>query len=468
MAEAGDAASDPLAEIGEDDAFPDLGTPDLDVDDYALDLDYDPGTGRLEGTATLEATLARDADQIELDFQGLAVDAASVDGEAVDHESTADKVVLELAGPTEAGTDVTIEIDYSGVPEPVPTEALGGVEVGWHGGDDGSFVLSEPEGASTWYPVNNHPLDKATYTFRVTVPEPYAAIANGALLSRTPGAGGTTFEWRMAEPMASYLATVITGEFDEVDGGVHDDVAYSYWYAAGVAPSPTLEQSDVVVAELARRLGPFPFGTYGGVVYPPSFITGDGRTQSFLSGVALENQGRSLFAEGATVPSVVIHEAAHQWMGDNVSLTDWSRDIWWIEGFAHFAEYIDDVDAMADSYPAVSRGGCRPATCPSTSCSRRARTSAAAWCSTPSTARSARTRSGRSCGSSTPASATATPRPTTSSRSPPTSAAPTSPTSSRPGSSTRPRPRCRPDPPAPPARSAGGGARALPARWRPS
>ena len=224
VAEAGDAASDPLAEIGEDDAFPDLGTPDLDVDDYALELDYDPGTGRLEGTATLEATLARDADQIELHFQGLAVDAASVDGEAVDHESTADKVVLELAGPTEAGTDVTIEIDYSGVPEPVPTEALGGVEVGWHGGDDGSFVLSEPEGASTWYPVNNHPLDKATYTFRVTVPEPYAAIANGALLSRTPGAGGTTFEWRMAEPMASYLATVITGEFDEVDGGVHDDV----------------------------------------------------------------------------------------------------------------------------------------------------------------------------------------------------------------------------------------------------
>jgi aminopeptidase N len=33
-----------------------------------------------------------------------------------------------------------------------------------------------------------------------------------------------------------------------------------------------------------------------------------------------------------------MHETAHQWMGDNVSLTDWSKDIWWVEGFARFAE----------------------------------------------------------------------------------------------------------------------------------
>jgi aminopeptidase N len=272
--------------------------------------------------------------------------------------------VLELDQRVDAGTEVTLVIDYHGVPEPVPTAALGGVEVGWHSGDDGSFVLSEPEGASTWYPVNNHPLDKATYTFRVTVPEPYAAIANGALLGTTPSGDDTTYEWRMEAPMASYLATVLTGEFEEVDGGVHDGVAYSYWYADGIEPSADLERSDRLVAELARRLGPFPFETYGGVVYPPSFINGNGRTQGFLSGVALENQGRSLFAEGTTVPSIILHEAAHQWMGDNVSLTDWSRDIWWVEGFAHFAEYVDDVDALGDEYPEVRASWTPPGNLP--------------------------------------------------------------------------------------------------------
>ena len=363
-AAASDEDVEALDGIGEDDSFPELGTPDLDVDDYALDLAYQPDTGELEGTATIEATLMVHSDQIELDFQGLDVGAASVDGEQVEHELADDKLVLELTEPTDAGTEVTVVVDYRGVPEPVPTDALGGVEVGWHGGEDGSFVLSEPEGASTWYPVNNHPLDKATYTFRVTVPDPYTAIANGALLSTTPEGDATTFEWRMDAPMASYLATVVTGEFEEAPGGVHDDVAYSYWYAKGVAPSPDLEKSDRLVAELARRLGPFPFDTYGGVVYPPSFINGNGRTEGFLSGVALETQGRSLFAEGTTVPAVIIHEAAHQWMGDNVSLTDWSRDIWWIEGFAHFAEYIDDVDALAADYAEVKASWVPPGNLP--------------------------------------------------------------------------------------------------------
>ena len=345
----------PLDGIGEDDAFPELGTPDLDVDDYALVLDYDPASGELAGSAQLDAVLTVATDRVELDLQGLEVDAVTVDGDDATFDQGTDKLTIELGDERDAATELELIIDYAGVPQPVATDALGGVEVGWHGGTDGSFVLSEPEGASTWYPVNNHPLDKATYTFRVTVPDPYSAIANGALVAEEPdeAAGTTTFEWRMDAPMASYLATVVTGDFYEVEGGEHDGVAYSYWYPTGTERVPELERSDELVAELAERLGPFPFATYGGVVYPPSFIEGDAGTRGFLSGVALETQGRSLFAEGSTVPSVILHEAAHQWMGDNVSITDWSKDIWWVEGFAHFAEYLDDPDALAEEYPAI-------------------------------------------------------------------------------------------------------------------
>jgi aminopeptidase N len=352
---AAEEAAGSLDGIGQDDAFPDLGTPLLDVDDYELDLDYDPATGELEGSARLRAELTAASAEVELDFQGLQVESVSVDGDDAPFEQADEKLVIDLGAEQGPGPELTIVVDYAGVPEPVATDALGGVEVGWHGGEDGSFVLSEPEGASTWYPVNNHPLDKATYTFLVTVPDPYSAIANGALLSADPDAdaGTTTFEWRMDAPMASYLATVVTGDFAEVDGGEHDGVAYSYWYPTGTEPSAALERTPELVALLADKLGPFPFATYGGVVYPPSFIDGDSGTEQFLSGVALETQGRSLFAEGSTVPSVIIHEAAHQWMGDNVSITDWSRDIWWVEGFAHFAEYVEDPDQLADLEPEI-------------------------------------------------------------------------------------------------------------------
>lgn len=65
----------------------------------------------------------------------------------------------------------------------------------------------------TWFPANNHPLDKSSYDFTITVPEDRAAVANGVLLGRRTTHGRTTFHWRQAEPMAAYLATATVGKF---------------------------------------------------------------------------------------------------------------------------------------------------------------------------------------------------------------------------------------------------------------
>ena len=68
----------------------------------------------------------------------------------------------------------------------VKTIALIGFgEVGWQTQDDGTYVVSQPSGAMNWYPVNNHPLDKATYTFRITVAPEYQVAANGLLTDIT-------------------------------------------------------------------------------------------------------------------------------------------------------------------------------------------------------------------------------------------------------------------------------------------
>ena len=58
--------------------------------------------------------------------------------------------------------------------------------MGWLQGTSKAInVLSEPDGASSWYPVNDHPLDKATYRFEVTVPQPWVVAATGNLLGTT-------------------------------------------------------------------------------------------------------------------------------------------------------------------------------------------------------------------------------------------------------------------------------------------
>ena len=75
-------------------------------------------------------------------------------------------------------------------------------------------MAGQPHVAATWFPVNDHPLDKATYTTAITVPRGLEAVSNGYLAGKRVHSGLTTWTWKMTKPMASYLATATTGQFD--------------------------------------------------------------------------------------------------------------------------------------------------------------------------------------------------------------------------------------------------------------
>ena len=86
---------------------------------------------------------------------------------------------------------------------------------GWWTGREEIFIAGEPAGAESWFPVNGHPADKATYTLRLTVPEPYSVVANGILTETIPTETGTTTVWESRNPMASYLVTLHAGRLDD-------------------------------------------------------------------------------------------------------------------------------------------------------------------------------------------------------------------------------------------------------------
>ena len=91
--------------------------------------------------------------------------------------------------------------------------------------DDGAIVIGEPHVAATWFPANDHPRDKATFTFHITVPAGVEAISNGILASQQTSGGKTTWNWNAAEPMATYLAFMAIGQFD-VDAYSADGLQY--------------------------------------------------------------------------------------------------------------------------------------------------------------------------------------------------------------------------------------------------
>ncbi len=191
--------------------FPLDGNGGYDATHYGLDLTYNPATDRLTGKATIQAKATQNLSRFNLDLHGLTVRSITVDGKPARWSRSGDELTVIPRNGLRRATSFATVIRYDGVPETI--DDLFGIS-GFIHTDDGVVIAGQPHGAATWFPVNDHPTDKAAYTFRVVVPAGVEAVANGVLQSRRTSNGWTTWTWDAKEPMASYLATVNTGQFD--------------------------------------------------------------------------------------------------------------------------------------------------------------------------------------------------------------------------------------------------------------
>jgi aminopeptidase N len=309
-----------------DTVYPYVGSPSVDALLYQLDLRWSPSHETLTGTETLlfRATTTGGSFRLDLAHQ-LDVGQVWLDGRSVRFDHVAKDLVVEAA--VVADTRHTLQLTYSGVPEPVkaPTDRPDFDTTGWTTMPDGSaWTMQEPFGAYTWYAVNDHPSDKAFYDITVHVPSPMVGVANGRLESRTEKNGITTTHWSLPEPSASYLVTISVNRFKEAtDTGPHG-LPITYWVPADQPRLiAKLRYAPKAIAYLEGRLGPYPFPTLGVLV-----VAGNS---------AMETQSTITLGDNdyALSHDVIVHELAHQWYGDEVTPDDWS-DLWMNEGMATY------------------------------------------------------------------------------------------------------------------------------------
>ena len=345
--------------------YPLDGNGGYDVERYALDLRYDPASDELSGTATITARATQDLTSFDLDLKGVRTSALTVDGAPARHRQLGGELVVAPAAPIAVGAVFTTVVTYSGVPRTVDDQL--GIS-GFIHTDDGAVVAGQPEGAATWFPVNDHPRDAAAYEVSVAVPEGLEAVSNGSFAGSSTADGWTTWNWSAPDPMASYLLTLAVGEFDittrEVDGRTYldavdpdadrlqlgDDPSAP---TAGAVARASLARQPEIVDFLSSQFGEYPFTDVGGIVDDDPSL-----------GFALETQTRpvyspAFFTDAAGGDSVVVHELAHQWFGDDVRLASWQH-IWLNEGFATYAEWLwaeregrATVQQIADAYAGI-------------------------------------------------------------------------------------------------------------------
>ncbi|MGK5629826.1 M1 family metallopeptidase [Streptomyces sp. URMC 123] len=333
-----------------DELFPHLGNPGYDVLAYDIALAY-TGDNRapLEAVTRISARATAPLRRLNLDFTRGTVRSVGVNGRPARFRTVGEDLVITPAVAVPEGAPARITVRHTS--DPV------GEGGGWLRTKDGLAMANQADAAHRVFPCNDHPSDKAMFTFRVTTPRGITAVTNG-LPAGPPHTRGprTTWTYRTHHPMATELAQVSIGRSAVPrrtgPGGLplRDVVPAADRKALEAWLAKTPEQ----MAWLERRLGPYPFETYG-------LLVADART-----GFELETQTLSLFERGLFtdprypewyVDSIMIHELAHQWFGNSVSPARWS-DLWLNEGHATWYEalYADEagarrlVDRMREAY----------------------------------------------------------------------------------------------------------------------
>jgi aminopeptidase N len=313
--------------------FPQDGNGGYDVSRYDVKVSYDPAKpDSFAGDTTVHASAKQDLDRFNLDLEGFTVSSVTVNGVPAREvaRSGAHELVITPASRVRRGSTFAVRVVYSGKPTGASWHKLQG------GGVD---VTGEPHSATAWFPLNDHPSDKAALHLEATVPGAWTVIGNGLPGPTSERGGLKTFRWNEDHPIVSYATTMAIDKFTVHTSKLADGTPVINAYGQNTTYLPDSEALvPKIMAFLTKTFGPYPFDSTGSIVVAPEATEGS---------LALETQTRPTY-DGAFFDASAVHELAHQWFGDSVSFSDW-RDGCLAECFAQYTGQLwDEAENGAD------------------------------------------------------------------------------------------------------------------------
>ena len=255
------------------------------------------------------------------------------------------------------GEENSVDIYYSGTPRVSQEPPADGGFI-WTTDSLGRPWIStfcQGPGASSWYPCKDHQSDEPDNgaSVSIIVPDTLVAVSNGRLQSKKNNPDRTvSYKWAVKNPINNYGICLYIGKYINISDqyqGLKGKLSMDYWvldYNREKAKRYLMPNTVRVIKCYEHWFGPYPFYEDGFKIADVPFMG-----EEHQSAIAYGNRykpgnmrglDRSGTGWGLKYDLLLVHEIAHEWFGNNITVED-QADKWVHEAFAGYAEilYLD-------------------------------------------------------------------------------------------------------------------------------
>ncbi len=320
----------------------------LGVDSYTVELDLTTSETTFASTTTISFTSTEVGAESFADLVGATVREVTLNGTALDPAEVYEDNRIRLSNLQERN-ELVVRADcpYSRTGE--------GLHRFVDPADDRvySYTQFEVPDARRVFVTFEQPDLKSVFTFRVTAPEDWVVVSNAPTPDPRPlGEGKAVWDFPPTERMSTYITAIIAGEYHgefATYHGAFGDIPLGHYCRQSLVDHMDTDALVKLTCEgfefFEEAFGfPYPFHKYD-QLYVPEYNMG---AMENAGAVTLRDEYLPRSRQDASFYefrcSVILHEMAHMWFGDLVTMKWWD-DLWLNESFAEWACYHAAVEA---------------------------------------------------------------------------------------------------------------------------
>ena len=321
----------------------------FDMLKYHLNIEVNPKQKSISGHNDIRFKVLDLQNKMQLDlFENMQIDSILLKGKKLEYDRIHNAVFIDLEEELAKGSSHNLKFYYHGNP-------LIAKRPPW----DGGFIFSKDKnnnpwiavavqgtGASLWFPNKDHLSDEPNETeISITVPKALVAVSNGRLVDEIVNLDdqNKTYHWKVTYPINNYNITLNIGDYANFKDKFQDlDLDYYVLSYNLEKAKGHFEQVKPMMACFYEKLGPYPFindsfkiveTPYLGMEHQSAVAYGN----NYLNGY--RGSDLSGTGYGLKFDYLIIHESAHEWFGNSISVKD-VADLYIHEGFTTYAESI--------------------------------------------------------------------------------------------------------------------------------